>query len=264
MVHQLVGAGRPIKAIKRRTGLSRGLIRAIVRSERTDVFRVRQSSLEPYLPRLDARWDEGSRNATALWRELRGQGFSGSLPLIGEWATRREGECGGTSARTFGSDRGAPQDHQPRATDAIGGGHGGCDRRRRPGTGRGTGGGRPLAGGGACDSARSVGGPVHAGGGEDPRRGSRGADPAGVQWADRGVDHEAEARETADVWVEQDQPAPGPPHRRVRDPHQRERARATLPCQHQLILMLRLPIGLKIPRRMTPQPPQLLLGQTSG
>lgn len=88
-VHELVGAGVPIKAIRRQTGLSRGLIRAIVRGERTDVFCVRQSSLEPYLPWLDGRWDEGCRNATALWRELRSRGFSGSLRVIGEWATRR-------------------------------------------------------------------------------------------------------------------------------------------------------------------------------
>ncbi len=88
-IRELVQAGVPIKAISRRTGHSRGLIRAVVRGGRTDVFRVRQSSLEPYLPWLDARWDEGSRNATALWRELKGRGFSGSLRVIGEWATRR-------------------------------------------------------------------------------------------------------------------------------------------------------------------------------
>ncbi len=88
-IRELVQAGVPIKAISRRKGHSRGLIRAVVRGGRTDVFRIRQSSLEPYLPWLDARWDEGSRNATALWRELKGRGFSGSLRVIGEWATRR-------------------------------------------------------------------------------------------------------------------------------------------------------------------------------
>ena len=44
----------PIKQSSRRVGHSRKLVRAVVRGELTDVFRVRQSSLEPYLPWLDA------------------------------------------------------------------------------------------------------------------------------------------------------------------------------------------------------------------
>ena len=42
--------GVAIKEIVRRTGYSRGLIRNILRGQRSDVFRVRKSSLEPYLP----------------------------------------------------------------------------------------------------------------------------------------------------------------------------------------------------------------------
>jgi hypothetical protein len=42
--------GIAIKEIVRRTGYSRGLIRKILRGQRSDVFRVRQGSLEPYLP----------------------------------------------------------------------------------------------------------------------------------------------------------------------------------------------------------------------
>lgn len=65
------------------------MVRAVLRGERTDVFRVRQSSLDAYLPWLDAQWDAGSRNATELWRRAKGQGFRGSLRVVGEWATRR-------------------------------------------------------------------------------------------------------------------------------------------------------------------------------
>ncbi|MFB0490877.1 transposase [Methylobacterium sp. OAE515] len=65
------------------------MVRAVLRGERTDVFRVRQSSLDAYLPWLDAEWDAGSRNATELWRRAKGQGFRGSLRVVGEWATRR-------------------------------------------------------------------------------------------------------------------------------------------------------------------------------
>ena len=89
----------PIKQISRRLGHSRKLVRAVVRGERTDVFRVRQSSLEPYLPWLDAQWDAGDRNATDLWRRLVTQNFRGSLRVIGEWATRRRrAEQGGIEA----------------------------------------------------------------------------------------------------------------------------------------------------------------------
>ena len=41
------------------------------------------------MPWLNAQWENGSRNATALWRKLKGQGFRGSLRVISEWATRR-------------------------------------------------------------------------------------------------------------------------------------------------------------------------------
>jgi transposase len=81
--------GLPIKQIVRQTGHSRGLVRQVVRGERNDVFRVRQSSLESHLPWLDAQWAAGNRNAAALWRRLRELGFRGSLRVVTEWATRR-------------------------------------------------------------------------------------------------------------------------------------------------------------------------------
>jgi transposase len=81
--------GVPLKQIAKRTGHSRQLVRQVVRGLRTDVFRVRESSLEMHLPWLDAQWDAGKRNAADLWRRLKQQGFQGSLRVIGEWATRR-------------------------------------------------------------------------------------------------------------------------------------------------------------------------------
>ncbi len=81
--------GVPIKQIVRRTGHHRQTVRRIVRGERSDVFRPRQSSLEAHLPWLDAQWDAGGRNASALWRTMRRNGFRGSLRVVSEWATRR-------------------------------------------------------------------------------------------------------------------------------------------------------------------------------
>ncbi|MCW5796808.1 MAG: transposase [Nitrospira sp.] len=80
----------PYKEIVRRTGHSRGLARQVLRGQRNDVFRSRESSLETYLEWLDAQWAAGKRNATELWRRLRTQGFRGSRRVVSEWATRRK------------------------------------------------------------------------------------------------------------------------------------------------------------------------------
>ena len=81
--------GVTIKEIVRRTGYSRGLARKVLRGERSDVFRIRESSLEVHLPWLDAQWAIGRRNGAELWRQLKRQSFRGSLRVVAEWATRR-------------------------------------------------------------------------------------------------------------------------------------------------------------------------------
>jgi transposase len=81
--------GVPIKQIVKRTGLARDMVRRIVRGQCSDIFRTRQSSLETELPWLDAQWDAGTRNASALWRAIGARGFRGSLRVVSEWATRR-------------------------------------------------------------------------------------------------------------------------------------------------------------------------------
>ena len=81
--------GISIKEIVRRTGHSRGMVRRVLRGQRSDVFRVRESSLEPHLSWLDAQWAAGSHNGADLWRRLKGLGFRGSLRVVTEWATRR-------------------------------------------------------------------------------------------------------------------------------------------------------------------------------
>jgi transposase len=86
----LFDQGIAIKEIVRRTGYSRGLIRKVLRGQRSDVFRVRQSSLEPYLPWLDEQWEAGCRNGAALWRALRLRGFRGCLRVVREWSARRK------------------------------------------------------------------------------------------------------------------------------------------------------------------------------
>jgi transposase len=85
----MAGAGTAIKEIVRRTGRSRKRVRAVLRNTEDEVFRSRISSLAPWLGPLEAAWSGGCRNGAELWRRLCGQGFDGSLRVIGEWATRR-------------------------------------------------------------------------------------------------------------------------------------------------------------------------------
>jgi transposase len=89
VVVALAKEGIPIKQIVRRVGHSRKLVCQVIRGERTDIFRTRESSLEAHLPLLDAQWATGCRNGAALWRCLKEHGFRGSLRVVGEWATRR-------------------------------------------------------------------------------------------------------------------------------------------------------------------------------
>lgn len=63
-------SGIPIKQIVRQTGYSRKLVRQIIRGERNDVFRTRQSSLDLHLPWLNDQWATGCRNGAELWRRL--------------------------------------------------------------------------------------------------------------------------------------------------------------------------------------------------
>ena len=61
----------------------------MIRGERTDVFRTRQSSLAAHLPLLDAQWAAGCRSGAELWRRLQEHGFRGSLRVVSEWTTWR-------------------------------------------------------------------------------------------------------------------------------------------------------------------------------
>jgi len=81
--------GAPIERIVLRTGCGRQTVRRILRGERDDGFRVRMSSLEPWLVQLDEAWSGGCRDGAELWRRLRLAGFGGSLRVVTEWATRR-------------------------------------------------------------------------------------------------------------------------------------------------------------------------------
>ena len=103
----LAWQGVSIKAVARATGVSRNTVRRILRGQRHDTFRTRQSSLDAWSLTLEAEWSAGCRVGAELWRRLKARGFGLSLRVVSEWATRRGrdeklGHTGGAglSART--------------------------------------------------------------------------------------------------------------------------------------------------------------------
>lgn len=88
-IKELSKKGTSIRQIVRQTGHSRKVVRDVLRGQRLDVFRTRPSSLDSWLPWLNTRWDEGVRNALALWREMQAQGFPGQSGVVSQWAQRR-------------------------------------------------------------------------------------------------------------------------------------------------------------------------------
>jgi transposase len=81
-IHKHAETGVSIKEIVRLTGHSRGLVRRVLRGQRTDVFRMRESSLEHHLPWLDAQWAAGHHNGADLWRCLKAKGFRARYGLL--------------------------------------------------------------------------------------------------------------------------------------------------------------------------------------
>ncbi len=88
-IQALSKKGVSIRQIVKQTGHSRKLVRDVLRGQRLDVFRTRPSSLDGWLPWLHSRWEQGARNALALWRDMRAEGFSGQAGIVSQWAHRQ-------------------------------------------------------------------------------------------------------------------------------------------------------------------------------
>jgi transposase len=65
-IMELAKDGATIREIVRRTGHSRGLVRKLLRGQRSDVFRVCENSLELHLQWFDEQWAVGQCNGTEL------------------------------------------------------------------------------------------------------------------------------------------------------------------------------------------------------
>jgi transposase len=89
-VRQLKQAGYSDRAISRQLKMATTTVRKYVEADQCPRYpagRVSSSKLTPWLSYLEERWLAGCTNASQLWREIKGQGFSGCLGLVGLWAS---------------------------------------------------------------------------------------------------------------------------------------------------------------------------------
>ncbi len=87
--------GLALDGIAAATGLSRSTVKRWLRRDSVPTWRKprRAGILDAHRGYLERRWREGCRNASALWRELRGRGFTGRPSVVSRWAAgirRRE------------------------------------------------------------------------------------------------------------------------------------------------------------------------------
>src|SRR5215470_704950 len=93
----LHASGASVAQIARTVGISRMTVYKYLRDgppqRKRHSVHGRQRVLEPWEPYLLKRWNEGCRMATALWREIRAQGFAYSLTNVQRFVAelRREG-----------------------------------------------------------------------------------------------------------------------------------------------------------------------------
>jgi transposase len=80
-VVSLYRQGVTIRALAQQFGMHRRTVRQFVRAdgfpERAKPP-ARPNQIDPFLPYLKRRWEEGTHNAAQLWREIQAQGFQGS------------------------------------------------------------------------------------------------------------------------------------------------------------------------------------------
>ena len=87
----LHGRGAGLREIARTLGMGRETVRKFVRAgafpERAPRV-IYRTNLTPYEPYLRARWDEGFRNASALYDEIKDRGYGGSPSMVRQFLAR--------------------------------------------------------------------------------------------------------------------------------------------------------------------------------
>jgi transposase len=95
-VRALHDQGVSLRQIARRLKLARGTVGRFLHAEgfpERQARRPRPTLLTPYTAYLQERWSAGCRNASALWREVRAQGYAGELSAfrshLAAWRTTK-------------------------------------------------------------------------------------------------------------------------------------------------------------------------------
>lgn len=94
-IHAMRGAGYSLRAITRELGCSRGTVKKYAHADQAPSRRRNSSrtrKIDRYLKHLQQRWEEGCRNASLLFRELRAQGYDGAPKPVMHWARERRTE----------------------------------------------------------------------------------------------------------------------------------------------------------------------------
>lgn len=103
-VRALYASGESIRSIARQLGMSRGTVYHYLRIDGNPTesqWPVKPSMLDPYIPYLHRRWQDGCENAAQLVRELREHGYTGSRKMVAVWVAQRRREPAKTGPRKY-------------------------------------------------------------------------------------------------------------------------------------------------------------------
>jgi transposase len=111
VIRRLHLAGADVADIARRVGTSRQTVyryRKLAEAPERKQPTRRQTMLDPYVPYLLQRWNEGCHNGMRLWREICEQGFRGSSTVVSRFVAQlRRDEVAGRSAGSTARSRAA-------------------------------------------------------------------------------------------------------------------------------------------------------------
>lgn len=91
-VLQLHKEGMSINSVAQQLRINRQTVYRYLRADTDPTARmVRQKSsmLDPYLPYMYGRWQQGCENGLQLWREVRERGYSGSKKMVSVWVSQQ-------------------------------------------------------------------------------------------------------------------------------------------------------------------------------
>ncbi len=91
-IRDLHAQGMSMLAITHELRVSRTFVRHVTRMDVLPDARYRKSrpsTLDPFEPYLNQRWDEGCRNAMQLWREVKERGYPGCYKRVHQWRQKQ-------------------------------------------------------------------------------------------------------------------------------------------------------------------------------